>query len=342
MLSLREFAKIAGVSRMTVSRAFSGSDKISIKTRAYLVELAEKYDFRPCAVQPSSRKGKTRSVGVLYPGFNISYFMDIGLGVQAELISQGYLPILLSVIPENLHDCLNRLIDHRIDGLIFTYSTFLTELDFERLKRLEIPLVFFGHSKVPGLDACYVDSDDEMGGRLAAQHLLELGHRKIAMVSTPRGQLERETSFMATLSEAGIKFSEKDIVRYEWKNSYKDLVHDPFPNPGIKKNLVTLLNSPNRPTAIFASTDLLALDVYTILNEMNIKIPEDISVIGYADLRDSRKMYPPLTTIRQDGKTEGRKAAELIIKTLNNKTVEQTFHPVPTELIIRDSTSRLN
>ncbi len=318
MISLRDFAEKAGVSRMTVSRAFSGSDKIAAATKERLVRLAEKYDFRPCAVRPSARTGRTRSIGVLCPGYGgLSYFHSIGRGIQDELLASGYLPILLTVEAENFRSCFNRLVDHRIDGIIIqSIPAQLTEQDLGYFDRHGIPAVLLNDMKGSGHDS--VSTDDQMGGRMAARHLLDSGHRKIAVCISAQGFEPRVKSFLAELAKSGIPKYKTRIIRHDPGRFHDGLIQD-------------------GTTAIFAVNDLVALDLYGAAYRSGMRIPADLSIIGYANLEFCPRLSPPLTTIQQNGYMEGIEAARLVIRRLKgDKSPPQTVR-VPTKLVVRES-----
>ena len=323
---MRKFSKLAGVSRMTVSRVFSGSDKVGPETRARLISLAARHDFRPCAVLPSSRNGITRSVGVLYPGFGASYFSDIAKGLQDELMTVGFLPVILAVTPANLRACFNRLIDHRVDGIVTCYyaGTF-SAAEVVQLRRHKLPIVIIGPI-APGLPCDLVETDDLMGGRLAAGHLAGLGHRVIGVcIGNNPDSIIRFRGFTRELAARGLRVKKAHVARH-------------FTWPAFKSVLNRMLSRPGRPTALFAMNDLVALDIYRVARELGMKVPADLSVMGFADLAFTARMAPPLTTIKQDGVAEGRAAARLIIRRIKGDKTRKQHVRIPAHLVARDST----
>jgi len=330
-LSLREFAKLVGVSRTTVSRAFSENGHIAETTRQRILDLAEKHDFRPSPVmQPATRAGATRSIGVLYPGFSISYYQDMQFGLQERLLEAGYLPIMLAVRAHSLKACLQRLVDHRIEALILTAweEAFFPE-DRAYLDRLGMAIVCLGqraHRLFP--DSDLVDTDDQLGGSLAARHLLELGHHRIATIENRGGICDRMQSFLRTCQSKGTPVS--DHLRLQW---------DATAATRSAAKLAETLAQRDRPTAIFTANDLVASRVYEVADSLGLAIPEDLSVVGYADLDFARRLRPPLTTIRTDGAKLGRIAADFAIQRVREPESELRQCLMPVELVRRQSTA---
>jgi LacI family transcriptional regulator len=337
MLSLREFAKITGTSPATVSRVFSGSDKVAPETKKRLIELAGKLNFRPSAVLATSSQGRTKSIGVLYPGHPISYFTDMIHGIQEELLAKNYLPIQIGVFKENILKAFHRLVDHKIDGLIISIPTdgFFTQKDFFDIIKFEIPTVFLS-KKSFGIESDFVSFDGYQGGKIAAEYLLELGHRKIGMLESNNCP-DRIMAFRETLLKNNVPLEDKFIAKLENPDGSIATEEETV------QQMTEILSKPDRPTAVFAPTDILALKVYNSARVNNLKIPEDLSVIGYANLRFSHYASPPLTTINQDGGAEGKTAAKLIIKKVENEGAESAPQKIliPAELVIRESTAPL-
>jgi LacI family transcriptional regulator len=337
MLSLREFAKIAKVSPMTVSRVFSDNPRVAEKTRQRILELAEKYEFRPSAVMPSARTGITKSVGVIYPHHDNSYFYDIFRGIQEELIDKNFLPIILGARGPDFEKHFNRLIDHRIDGIIVTtYTKDLEKKVFEQCQKLKISTVFIG-TKPPKVKSDSISSDNKTGGEIAADYLLKMGHQKIGLLKARKENAIRDEYFLKHLSKNGINIPEKHILSlFENSNA---------PEPDylkFKTELEQFLSSPDCPDAIFASTDPLALYVYQAAGKLGIKIPDELSVIGYGSTNVCETIWPPLTSIKQDGYTEGKTAADLIIERINGDNSEIKNLSIPVRLDKRMSVKNLN
>jgi DNA-binding LacI/PurR family transcriptional regulator len=336
MISLRQFAKIAGVSPATVSRIFSGNNNVAPETSTRIAALAQACNFRPSVVRAASRNGNTRSIGVVMSSFNVSYFADIFRGIQAELFEEKYLPIAVDSAISNELVAINRLVDHKVDGLILgLLEEKLKPASFKSMLQLNLPLVII-ETNTAGLYADVVDNDDVNGGRMAAEHLIELGHTRIGFCSYGEGLhctcVPRFQGFREALARHNLTYNDKYTATLPFQGD--DCLKR------FKEDLIKILSQPDAPTAYFATTDLNALQVYEAAAELNIRIPQQLSVIGFADLNFAPYITPPLTTIRQNGFAIGQNAAKLILKRLNGDGTPPTRIVVPTELVIRKSTGR--
>jgi LacI family transcriptional regulator len=310
--SLRQFARLAGVSPATVSRVFSDKgDMVASETREHVLTLADSCGFRPAAINRVSFGGRTNSVGVLVPMLGVSYFADFTLGLQQELLPSGILPMILQSQGDSERLAVRRLLDHRVDALVLLLvDETLHQDDFLEVLPAQVPLLLIGPTR-SGLQGDTVDTDDVEGGRLAGEHLLALGHRRLGFCYFGEGHSScdnRLKGFRSALGAHGVVLRDEDIA-YLRPHMPQDEMYD-----RLREDLKRILTGPERATAIFASTDLLALEVYRVAAEMGLRIPEDLSVVGYADLDFAAFVQPPLTTIRQDGVAVGRRAGELLLR----------------------------
>lgn len=331
--SLKLIAKEAGVSMMTVSRALRGTPDVSPTTRKEILEIADRLNYSPNMLVTGIRTGKTQTIGVMMP-VTSEFYGRVIAGVHDYLAEQNYAMILSNTAVHVSHDGtvdqqhLQRLVERRVDGVVFRPSDDgATDSHFEELHKRNIPLVVIDRF-LPKAHCDFVGTDDYMGGTLAAHHLLELGHRRLAhlagpdFVSTAR---RRRRGFEDTIQDAG---AECQV----------------FPLQGFHdvEGVTALLQQKNLPTAVFCANDDTAADLCRIARGMKIRIPEDISVVGFADLSIAKLLDPALTTIRQHPEEIGRRAANLILETLgHNGSKKKRSHEnlqLAPELIIRDST----
>jgi LacI family transcriptional regulator len=334
-LSLRDVARLADVSPATVSRVFSGRATVAPATRQRVLELAERHGFRPSAIGQVAFGGNTRSIGVLLPNLTTSFFADIACGLQQELLQVDYLPMVLqqgSGDPEQR--AIQRLLDHRVDGMILHLTDeALQPRDFAVVLKARLPMVMIG-AVHPAVSADIVCNDDLAGGREVGTHLVELGHRRLGFVYFGAGHSPsdpRLAGFRDALGQRGMVLREQDVARIE------PFVADNAAR--LRADLLRVLRQPDRPTAIFASTDLLAGEVYRVACEVGLRIPRDLSVAGFANLNFSPLMDPPLTTADQFGLDIGRRAARLILDRIRNPAMPRRTEIVPVRLIVRGSTA---
>ncbi|MFA6291713.1 MAG: LacI family DNA-binding transcriptional regulator [Victivallales bacterium] len=339
MLTLRQFAKMANTSTATVSRTFSGSDNVLPDTRERILSLAKRCGFSPSRARPSSVYGGTHSVGVLLPTVDIRYFSDIAFGVQKNLGEQNYLSITTEsrAFPDGDRTALKRLIEHSVDGLIIDIcDESVKRDDFSRLANFKGPVIQI-ESHRTGFSTDVVSTDDLEGGRLAAKHLLELGHRRIAFCRYGEGHSTCESrfaGFKSTLDAYGVSFD---------PTLEAALPPDPEGHESFIENLKKILSPPEgiRPTAIFAPMDTLVPDIYEVAAELGLDIPDDLSVVGYSDFDLARFMEPKLTCIRQDGIAVGAEAVRLFFQRKDNPDAPLKSSVLPVDLIVRQSTANL-
>ncbi len=340
MLTLRKFAKMANVSPATVSRTFSGNTNVLPETRDRILALARSCGFSPAHARPSSVNGSTHSVGLLLPVLGITYFSDIALGVQKSLGEQGFLSITTEsrAFPDGDRGALKRLIEHSVDGLIIDiFDESVKRDEFSRLANFKGPIVQIECSRT-GFSTDTVSTDDLEGGRLAAKHLLELGHRRITFCRYGEGHSTCESrfaGFKSTLDAYGVSYEPALEVALP--------PHAPKNQEFFIGTLKKILSLPKgiRPTAIFASMDPLVIDIYETAEELGLKIPQDLSVVGYSDFDSARLLEPKLTCIRQNGIAVGAEAVRLFFQRRNNPDSPLKSSVLPVELIIRQSTAKV-
>jgi DNA-binding LacI/PurR family transcriptional regulator len=334
MASLREFSKMAGVSTATVSRVFSKPDTVAPDTRDRLLKLADRMGFRPSAVGRVAFGGRTRSVGVLLPSLTVSHFAQIAMGLQNRFLEDDHLPMILQHDGIDAQRAVRRLVDHKVDAMILNLiHEGFTSHDFEDVIKSGLPVVTLDMVRA-GLPYDSVASDDLMGGRLVAEHLLDLGHRHFGFVYFGAGHSSADVrlqGFRQAISERGVALTDQQIVRLD--SQYEDR------EQRLVADLIHMLQRPDRPTAIFASTDYLALSVYEAARSLKIKIPRDLSVIGYANLNFSTSIDPPLTSVSQNGYQIGTEAARLVLKRLEHPKGQSINVLIPTALVLRHSTA---
>ena len=345
---LKDVAKDAGVSLTTASIILrNGSGRFQDDTKQRVFDAARKLGWRRNLLVEGIQTGRSRTVGILVPPFD-SYWKDILTGIHRELIGRNYMPITLwtgeayTRFADRRDDdsvqegrCLiNMLVDRRIEGIITwpdiadDYSGYLHDL----LNR-NLPVVTIDHEFAGKQITDSVQTDEEQGGMLVAQHLVGLGHRNIAFFTefekpARSWQFKRQKYF-----EFALHTLARDITYKSWHmKSDKD-------DDGVEVAR-GILSSPGRPTAIFADTDHVAIDVYNAAMDLGMRIPQDISVVGFSDLDFVRGMRPPLTTVRQNGLEVGRHAARLIQQRIEQKTNDQPHVvKVGCELMVRGSTA---
>ncbi len=334
MAGIVEIAELAGVSPATVSRALRGLHHVNEKTRAKIVKAAQELDYplRP-EVAPPGEDGRTNTIGVIAPFLFRWYFAQALAGVEEALREAG-MDLLLynfSQIDARQRIFLQRKMIDKVDGLI-VISLPPTEDEFRRILNLGIPLSLLGvtDSRCPS-----VSIDDVQGAEIATQHLVDMGHRDIALMIGQNDQKydfkvssQRKEGFLGVLKENGIEFDPRNELLADYDSATAELVMDDF------------LRRKKLPTAIFCGSDEMAFGVYKSVTKKGLRIPEDFSIVGYDGHELSAALN--LTTVAQPVRFLGQLAASQVLSQITKPGTEQKAMIVPTSLVQRGSVAKLN
>ena len=330
-VSQQDIAREANVSRVTVSLVLAGKDQTSEETRRRVLEAAKRLRYRPNLLVQGMQTGRTGAIGVIMP-VSMYFHGQIAKGIHDELFEANFVPIQLwtnarTHTKEAELEQIHRLVDRRVDGIIiFPIDASVPDVHFQEIWQREIPLVTVDRETTTHAD--HVGTDEELGGRLAGEHLLSLGHKRVLHLTFPSrtgNMYRRGHSFTKTIEQGGGKV---DIIAAAPEEM----------RPLIKQ---ALSRSP-RPTAVFAGMDPMALKAYGVAAELGLRIPEELSVVGYADFPFALDMAPPLTTIKQDPYQMGRQAAQILLDRILDRahsTAPHHWHFAP-ELLVRESTAK--
>jgi LacI family transcriptional regulator len=322
-------AQAAGVSASTVSRVLNGTAEVSeAKKQAVFKAIAELH-FVPNPIARGLAGGRTLSVGVVTQALDSPFYGAAMRGIEDELIRAGYNALFVSGHwnAKTEADCIDLLLSRRVDGIVVLTGR-LTDQSLKDLSK-QLPLVVTGRTlKARGLYSLNFDNFE--GGRLATQHLIQLGHRRIAFITGEAGHpdgTERFNGYQAALKEAGIALDPALVIPGEFHELSGLLAVD------------RLLAANQLFTAIFAANDQMAVGAALGLQRHSLRVPEDVSVVGFDDLPTSQFSIPPLTSVRQPAYELGRLAAAAILELLLDK-LPSVEVPAP-RLIARESSRRL-
>jgi LacI family transcriptional regulator len=301
---------------------------ISDQTRQKVLETARKLGYQPSVLARNLKSGTSMTIGFLMPTFGNPYYWDILNGAESEITRHGYnLALVVSNLnPNREAQLLLSLHQQLLDGLIIMPSfpdLYIEELD--KLKKSTTPIIF----TMPMDNANWVFPDIRHGADLMMDHLISLGHRRIGLINgVARLNLaqERLDAYHEKLEAAGISIDDR-LVQCCGNTSQDAYLET-----------LALLDLPNRPTAIWAINDVLAIGVLRAVHECGLRIPQDIAVAGFDDIVYAAQMYPPLTTVQQPRFELGQRAAQILFTRLeapNSPLIQETL---PTRLIIRQST----
>ena len=342
MPQLKDIATEASVSMTTASIILrDGKGRFAEKTRQRVLDAAKKLGWRQNLLVHSIQTGKTRTIGILIPPFD-SHWTNILTGIHQVLMDADFVPITLWVGDgENFADDghqgleqIHKLVDRRVEGLV-VWPDFATAYEkyFRELISRGIPLVVVDHEMEDHRLADSVQTDEELGGRLVAEHLLELGHTNIGCITefekaARSWQLRRQRYF-----EFALKTRNPQARCRSWH-----MAEDERSAVRIAREV---LQMEDRPTAIFADTDHLANDIYNAAADLGVAIPDDISIVGFSGLDFTKQMRPPLTTVMQNSVEVGKCAGRVIVQRVEKElTGPVSAIRVGCELIVRKSTAK--
>lgn len=328
MVSIKDVAQAAGVSVSTVSHVINKTRFVSPGTARAVQTAIDEMGYQPSYLARALKSKRTQTLGMLVTSSTNPFFAEVISGVEEGCFRAGYSLILCNCgdQPGRQSSYLETLMQKRIDGL--AVMTTSRDAGFQQeLERLgEMPRVVLDSAPMP--HACAIGDDSVAGGRLAGEHLLARGNERAACltgpVSHPRSR-DRLNGFKSAMRAAGHALGDSLVATGD------------LTARGGYEAMQSLLGSGQRPTAVFAFNDLMAMGAYRAIMEHGLSVPGDISVIGYDDLEIATYMAPPLTTIHQPGFGLGLEAAEILIDNLENGTpLPDVISKMP-QLVERDS-----
>jgi DNA-binding LacI/PurR family transcriptional regulator len=327
-MNIREVAKRARVSTATVSRTINGSDKVKPATAARVRKAIEELNFLPNSHARTLVSGKSHILGLIISDITNPFFPDLVKSFEDEAVERGKEVIIgnTDYNPKRMAGCIRRMVERKVDGVAIMTSESDPAL-VEELTRRNIPTVFMDTGK-PGPHCANIRVDYGRGIQEALQHLFALNHRRIAFITGPMNLASAETRcsvFVSTLKARGI-FDEALIEKG---------------NHRIEGGAIAMRNFlklPRRPTAVIASNDLTAIGALGVIHEMGMRVPEDISLIGFDDIAFARLTNPPLTTILLSRRQLATMALAALDALIQGNRQSLTDLTIPTHLVMRSST----
>ncbi len=327
--TLAAIAADAGVSIPTVSKVVNGRPDVAPTTRARVERLLDEHNYSRGGLRRHRHSGL---IDIVFNGLDSPWAVEILRGVVewAAIHSTGV--AVSSVRHGNTRPAswTSALASHDTDGVILVTSE-LTGAQLGQLRSAGIPLVVIDPVNPPPPDLPSVGATNWAGGLAAAEHLVSLGHRRIGVIAGPGDYLcsrARIDGYRSALERADIRFDQA-LVR-----------HGDFQHEGGFARGGELLDLPERPTAIFAGSDQQAFGVYEAARQRELRIPRDLSVVGFDELPVARWASPPLTTVRQPLAEMGRAAAQMLGELIEGLPLRSNRIELSTELIVRESTAK--
>src|SRR5437899_937809 len=325
---IADVAALAGVGVATVSRVLNGRGGVRPRTRERVEDAIEALNYRPSSVARSLSLQRTMVVAALLPWFTNPSAVQRVRGIVDGLSASNYDLMVFDIESEERQRRAFELFDRgdRADGLLVV-STLPPEAEVERLRAADIPCVLIDavHGSFPSIAV-----DDVAGGEIATRHLVELGHRRVALIGDPPPEFrfdwsrDRTRGYERALAAAGIQVRD-------------DYVREGTRLPHVARAIAAeLLSLPERPTAVFAASDTQAIGVLEAARALGIDVPGELSVIGFDDIEAAG--YVGLTTVRQPLVESGRPGARLPLDVLTPRAVEPLRELLPLDLVVRSTT----
>lgn len=324
---MMDVAREAGVSHVTVSRVLNDHPSVRPETRARVEAAIEKLGYRPNSVARALKSHSSSTIGVVLAGEELYELPRILRGVQSAAQRAGYWVNLASWqggTTRDLTETLRRLTDQAVEAIaVIADRPLVVDALTEIVTGVPMAVVMSGN--VPNPDLGFVELDQELGARLAVEHLLELGHRHIVHLSGPMSTFDawaRVEGWRAALKDAPAARGELFEGDFTGNSGYR-----------LARQLVTH----ELPTAVFAGNDQMAMGVLAAFAQLGISVPDDVSLVGFDDIPGAAYLVPSLTTVRQDFVGLGARGVEQVLGMMRGEPA--SCERIPPELVVRRSTA---
>jgi LacI family transcriptional regulator len=344
MATIKLIAQKAGVSTATVSYVINNTGNVSEETRNKVLKVIEKYNYRPNRIAKSLRVNRTNTIGVIVEDITVFHVPWIINGINEYAEKNGYHLILsdlrlldkiknrfeeLSNYKDEINEAIDIILSSKVDGIIYI-AMHDRKID-GIFKNVDLPVVY---------TYCYTDNENDLSVTYenqgisyeATKYLINQGHKKIAVISGPINSMpshKRMLGFQTALMESGLELKQEYIKIGDWEYEF-----------GYNM-CIELMELSNPPTAIFAMNDKMALGVLNAACSINIKVPKELSIIGFDNTESSYYSNPKLTTIALPLKEMGYTAASYIDKKLKGEIIENNSVILPCKLLKRESVAKI-
>lgn len=327
-VTITAIAAAAGVSVPTVSRVVNGRSDVAPETRAKVEDLLRQHGYRRRTTVPGDRAAL---LDLVFNDLDSPWAVEIIRGVEEVAHAAGFGTVVSAIHGRagSARQWMKNLRDRASDGVILVTSV-LEPVLHEELRRLNVPIVVVDPAGSAALDAPTIGATNWAGGMAATEHLLGLGHRRIGFIAGPPRLLcsrARLDGYRAAVEAAGVAVDDELIMQ-------GDFYHE-----GGFTACGRLMDLAEPPTAIFASSDQMALGAIEALRRRGLRVPEDVSVVGFDDLPEVRWCAPPLTTVRQPLVEMGKLAARTVLRQARGEEIDSPRLELATELVVRASTA---
>ncbi len=334
--TIKDIANVLGITPSAVSKALNNHPRISQQTKDAVVQVAENLNYQPNHLASALRKGKSNLVGVIIPRANSNFFSSIIEKIEDILNEEGYNVIITQSNESYKKECqsIEALLFTQVDGIIASMANETVKLDYyNKVKQKGVPLILFDRGE-NDLNVDYVGIDDYLSSHIVIEHLVEQGCKRIAHIggfSHTRIYKNRIRGYIDALESFNLPF--EDHLIYECNLRKSD-------GREIMKRLLDLSNPPD---GVYVSGDYAALGALEVMKEHNIKVPQDIALVGFSNEPFAEIVTPGISSVEQHSEEIGRLAAETFLKRIANpnQVVSLNKMILKPELIVRASSKRI-
>lgn len=331
MATMKDIARIAKVSTSTVSHVINNTRYVSDEIREKIMKIVNELNYTPSAVARSLKVKETKTLGMLVTATSNPFFAEVVSGVE-QYCNQHHYNLIISSIDGNeqrLQQNIQTLIQKQVDGLLLMYSD--TRHAMVEQLNLNLPIVVMDWWPTE-LNADKIYENSEFGAYLATKTLIEQGHKNIAIIT---GKLDKSLAHNRLLGYQKALQDAHLPINPDW------IIESHFDFEGGVEGMKKLLQITPRPTAVFACSDTIAVGVYQVAWQQGLRIPQDISVIGYDNIMLAQYLTPPLTTIHQPKAELGKLAVETLLERIKSPDLEYKTTMLQPQLIWRASVAKI-
>ena len=329
-VTIKDVARLSGVSPMTVSRVINQSLRVSPVTRSRVEQAIAELGYVPSSLARGLSRQKTGTIALIVPDVANPFFTLIVRGAEDVARRAGYRVLLCDTRFDLTLEAevIEEMIAHRVEGIVIAPVSDASRSQLKRLARFGVPFVLIDRT-IPGVECDVVLGDSTAGARSLVEHLIALGHRRIGMivedenVSTAR---ERRAGYVEALEHAGIELDPTLVVQ---------AAADP---QGGAVGMARLLQLAERPTGVFTVNNLVALGAIEAVRAAGLEVPDDVALVCYDDIEYASRLYPFLTVMLQPAETFGTLGTQLLFERIEGRQLERTRKVVlPADFVVRES-----
>ncbi|WP_297198049.1 ribose operon transcriptional repressor RbsR [uncultured Pluralibacter sp.] len=329
MATMKDVARLAGVSTSTVSHVINKDRFVSEAITLKVDEAIKSLNYAPSALARSLKLNQTHTIGMLITASTNPFYSELVRGVERSCFERGYSLVLCNTEgdEQRMNRNLETLMQKRVDGLLLLCTETHQPSQQIMQRYPSIPTVMMDWAPFDG-DSDLIQDNSLLGGDMATQYLIDKGYRRIACIAGPLDKTPsrlRLEGYQLAMARAGIAVEDGFIITSDFEFS------------GGLKAMLALLALPALPQAVFVGNDAMAVGVYQALYQAGLRVPQDIAVVGYDDIELARYMTPPLTTVHQPKDELGELAIDVLIHRMANPAQAQQRVQLTPELIVRGS-----